>query len=88
MSITRLVKEKLEQEGSEGKTYAELIAEAIIELAMSGDLSAIKELLDRTEGKVTEKHDISSGNEGLSKILLKLRGYGPPELTDTKLLES
>jgi len=87
LSITSLVKEKLEQEGPEGKTNAELIADAIIELAVSGDLSAIKELLDRTDGKVIDRTDHTFYGEGLPEILAKLRGYSSPELTDTKLIE-
>ena len=60
LSITSLVKELLETEDATGKTNAELIAEAIIELAKKKDLPAIRELLDRIEGKVTEKRMISS----------------------------
>jgi len=60
LSITSIVKELLETEDATGKTNAELIAEAIIELAKKKDLSAIRELLDRIDGKVAEKHLIQS----------------------------
>ena len=32
------------------------IADKIIDLALKGDLSAIKEFIDRTDGKVLDKH--------------------------------
>lgn len=58
--ISEILREKLLEKTSEGKTHAELIAEALIELSkdakMRGFVPAIKELLDRIEGKVPETH--------------------------------
>ena len=52
------------QELTDGKTNAELIAESLILLSkdpkMRGFVVAIKELLDRTEGKVPDTHKIES----------------------------
>ena len=45
-SVTTLLKEKDRQK----------VADKIYELVLSGDMPAIREYLDRTEGKVTEKH--------------------------------
>ncbi len=45
-SVTTLLKEKDRQ----------LVADKLYELALAGDMSAIREYMDRTEGKVTEKH--------------------------------
>ena len=62
--ISEILREKLLEETAEGKTHAELIAEALIELAkdpkMRGFAPAIKELLDRTEGKVPDTHKVES----------------------------
>lgn len=62
--ITSLVKELLEQEAEGGKTHAQLVAEAIVKLSedhhFKGNVSAIKELLDRVEGKVPDTHKIES----------------------------
>lgn len=62
--ITSLVKEFLAKEAQGGKTHAQLVAEAIVKLAedyrFKGNVSAIKELLDRIEGKVPDTHKIES----------------------------
>ena len=62
--ITSLIKEFLEKEADGSKTHAQLVAEAIVKLAedhhFKGNVSAIKELLDRIEGKVPETHNIKS----------------------------
>jgi len=56
--ITSLVKELLGKDAGDGKTYAQLVAEAIVKLATTpdarGHVPTIKELLDRMEGKVTQ----------------------------------
>ena len=66
ISITSLVKEILEQEGAGGKTHAQLVAEAMVKLAedchFKGNVAAIKELLERVEGKVPDKHEIETGD--------------------------
>ena len=48
-SVTTILKETDEHTN-------EQIAKKIIELALRGDLPAIREYLDRTDGKVAEKH--------------------------------
>jgi hypothetical protein len=37
-----------------GRTYAELIAITLVRLAVDGDIHAIKEIADRTEGRVQQ----------------------------------
>jgi hypothetical protein len=39
---------------AEGRSYAQKIADTIVELAASGDVRAIKEVADRTEGRPTQ----------------------------------
>lgn len=39
---------------ADGKTIAAAIADKLVELALDGDLPAIKELLDRTEGRAKQ----------------------------------
>jgi hypothetical protein len=41
------------------KTLAYGVADALIKQALNGDVSAIKEVFDRTEGKVSQKIDAS-----------------------------
>lgn len=38
-----------------GRTYAEFIAEKLATAAAAGDIAAIRELADRTEGKATQR---------------------------------
>ena len=64
LSITSLVKERLEQEGEQGKTNAELIAEAIIELAKKKDLPA----LIHTRGTWREAFEIAK-ETGIKKAV-------------------
>ncbi len=57
--LTQAYRELLEQvDPKTGKTVAQLIAENIIEKALrgalKGDLAAVKEITDRTEGKVVQ----------------------------------
>lgn len=57
-SITALIRELLDAPASDrngspivGKTVGDQVAEALLREARSGDVRAIKELLDRTEGR-------------------------------------
>ena len=42
-----------------GATYAELISRALVTKALRGDVAAIKEIADRTEGKARQKVDVT-----------------------------
>ena len=78
-SITSAIKHLLSQTSQDGRPNHEVIAETMIELAKSPDkmgyVPIVKEILDRTDGKVAEKRDVTFNGEGLSDILGKLRGY-------------
>jgi hypothetical protein len=54
--LSALLRERLaEVDDATGKTYAQLVVEGWIAASMAGSVPAIKELLDRTEGKVADK---------------------------------
>ena len=79
ISILTKVKELLEQDAGKGKTNAQLIAEALIELAKDkgakGNVPVLVELLNRIEGRVPYALDHSlQKSEALEELLLKLRG--------------
>ena len=40
------------------KTIADVVAQTLVTMALSGDLAAIRELLDRTEGKPKQAIDL------------------------------
>jgi hypothetical protein len=68
------------------KTVADGIADALIKQALNGEVSAIKEVFDRTEGKVSQKIDASIDVFDWQSAI---RDYGitPEEiLTEAKLL--
>lgn len=44
--------------GANEQTYAEAIASKLIDLAIAGDVQAIKEIADRTEGKPKQAIDL------------------------------
>jgi hypothetical protein len=62
-TISEALRELLEKEGNEGKLLVDQIAEILLEKAKFGDLSAIKEVADRTEGKPRQQHQ-HSGPDG------------------------
>jgi len=58
MSITGALRAALEREHN-GRTIAELIAEKLIKEALSGKFPFAKEVLERADGKVTEKAELT-----------------------------
>src|SRR3954466_13978248 len=56
LPLTALVRRRLEAiETESGRTYAQLVVDGWLGSAMQGSVPALKELLDRTEGKVADK---------------------------------
>ncbi len=45
---------------AQGRTYAQVIADKAVELAAAGDIAAIKEVTDRTEGKAPQKVEVNT----------------------------
>lgn len=63
-SITMAIREELARDAGNGKTKAQMIAAGMVEVALSpvgavGAPRVLSEVLDRTEGKVTEEHNIN-----------------------------
>jgi len=80
--ITSLVKELLELDAGKGKTHGQLVAEAMVTLAketrFKGNVSAIKELLDRVEGPVTLQ--IGGDADSPVKVLVMTEVTRPEEI--------
>ncbi len=51
LPITDVLREQLEQLGEDGLANEVAIARKLVEMARQGDLGAIREIADRTEGK-------------------------------------
>jgi hypothetical protein len=67
--VSTYLKELLETELVNGKTIAEILADTIVLEAKKGNFQFMRELLDRTEGKVMEQ--ISAELEGGINIVFK-----------------
>jgi hypothetical protein len=63
MPITDAIREELEQEGAQGTSNARAIARKLVKLARAGNMDAIREIADRTEGKPRQRIE-QSGPEG------------------------
>ena len=61
-SLVALLREVLEREHN-GRPIKELVAERIVKEALSGKFPYAKELLDRLEGPVNQRHDVNHSNE-------------------------
>ena len=62
-----------------GRTYAELIAEAMVREALKGNVRAIKEIWDRVEGKVSPRSE--RNQRGRLERPASIRVISPPEGT-------
>jgi hypothetical protein len=54
-----------------GKTLVQLLAERLFKDALSGKLPAAKEIIERLDGKVTDKHEVS-GCESPQMVVLRI----------------
>lgn len=77
-SVTSALRRLLESEHG-GKRLLDLLAERILKEALSGKHAFVKEVLDRTEGTVNQKHEVKVGPRPLQDILA--------EITDEQLVE-
>ncbi len=72
-SVTTWLRRKLQDEPIPGQTRAERIAETIMRAAEDGDPKLIKELLDRTEGKVAEAITTPAAVDAVASVLDRIR---------------
>lgn len=55
VSLVALIKRALEQKLEKGRTVADAVVAQLLAKALEGDISAIKELLERIDGKVKQE---------------------------------
>jgi hypothetical protein len=63
-AFSTAIAQALRAKGPDGLTYRRRIARKLVELADQGSIEAIKILLDRVDGKVVERREIT-GPEGV-----------------------
>jgi hypothetical protein len=59
LALTTAIVQALRAKGPDGLTYRRRIARKLVELADQGNMQAILALLDRIDGKVVEKREVS-----------------------------
>jgi Family of unknown function (DUF5681) len=88
--LTLALRDKLAEElpGATEQTVAEAIAGALITEALSGNVQAIREIADRTEGKPTQPHiAVDLSDEGLNaeiEHLLNKEAMANQRLTENR----
>jgi hypothetical protein len=67
VSVVQAIKKKLEEipEG-EKKTYLELLVNQVMEKGLAGDVSMIKDIIDRVDGKPLQTQEIDMTTKGES----------------------
>lgn len=48
-----------------------LVASKLVDLAVNGDIQAIKEINDRVDGKVSQAHEIGGADGGPIQVIVK-----------------
>jgi hypothetical protein len=78
-SITAILRELLNRPTEDGRVVAEELADVFIERAKAGQFKFAKEILDRTEGKVPDRVEVS-GKDGKPLAVLVLKGVSLDDL--------
>ena len=61
-ALTDILNYKLDQAHESGKLTCEVIAEKLIEAALNGDITAMKYVFDRIDGKPKENIELTNGS--------------------------
>ena len=78
------VKSKLHLQSD--KTIGFAMMATLARKGLSGDVAAIKEFIDRTDGKAQQSIDVTTNNESINKVTYNLEGKDPEELRKIKAL--
>lgn len=79
-SITARIRARCAQESGNGKTIAERIGDRFVAEALSGKFPFAKEVLDRVDGKVTERFEHSGSGGGPIVIDAAVCGLSSEEI--------
>lgn len=73
-ALTDILNYKLDQRDGSGKMRREAVAEKLIDLAEGGDITAIRYIMDRVDGR--PKETIELENAAIETKLLEVLDYG------------
>lgn len=68
-SLTKKIREYLEEEAPDGQTYGDKLKKAAVLRAISKSDTLMKEIWDRTDGRVPNQTDITSAGKQLTIIV-------------------
>ena len=75
-SIVAVLRQRLEQAEPDGRTLADVLADALVAEARTGNLKAIREVLDRTEGRPRQSvafEDSQAESSAVARFVANLR---------------
>lgn len=67
--------EQAAEETKDAKTRKQIVTEKLYELAEKGDMTAIKEVMNRTDGMPKQSTDVTTGGEKLNAIEMSDEKY-------------
>lgn len=79
VSVTTILKRLLDERTEDGRTNAERVAAGLIEQAARGNVHAFRELMNRVEGPVQTKLDVSELTDDQLIMLLERYGLADPK---------
>lgn len=71
-TMTGLIKASLEESNEKGISYKVVITNKLRELAMRGDMQAIKEITNRLDGMPTQKTDLTTNGKDLPTPIIPI----------------
>lgn len=87
-TVQGMIEDAMEEMSIDKKQARKIVYTKLVEMAMAGDIQAIKEVNNRLDGMPQQKTDITSNGEGLTPLLVRFLGEEKHEDTpsdgDTK----
>jgi|TARA_Y100000310_G_scaffold325717_1_gene389599 hypothetical protein len=82
--VSALKRELAKTPDGEKKTYLELLVKRMLKKGIvDGDVSMIKDIVNRTDGLPRQNLDVTSGGENIKQILVKFIDGKPEDNRDT-----
>lgn len=73
VSLVQIMLKKLAEEGIDGRTRAEIVAEKAIEKAEAGDFQMFNAILERTDGKVPQQVDLKQETTTREEKVMRIK---------------